>query len=44
MVAPYRAEADFAAYEIRQGIDQTEGDVEWLLRPYMRTSKKRNQL
>lgn len=34
-----------AAYEIRQGtIDQTEGDVEWLLRPYMRTSKKRNQL
>jgi hypothetical protein len=34
-----------AAYEIRQGtIDQTEADVEWLLRPYMRTSKKRNQL
>lgn len=33
------------AYEIRQGtVDQTEADVEWLLRPYMRTSKKRNQL
>jgi U3 small nucleolar ribonucleoprotein protein IMP4 len=32
-------------YEIRQGtVDQTEADVEWLLRPYMRTSKKRNQL
>ncbi|KAK6908950.1 hypothetical protein I203_102956 [Kwoniella mangroviensis CBS 8507] len=32
-------------YEIRQGtIDQTEADVEWLLRPYLRTSKKRNQI
>ncbi|BEI80476.1 hypothetical protein CcaverHIS002_0110050 [Cutaneotrichosporon cavernicola] len=32
-------------YEIRQGtVDQTAADVEWLLRPYMRTSKKRNQL
>ncbi|WWC73460.1 uncharacterized protein I206_107430 [Kwoniella pini CBS 10737] len=32
-------------YEIRQGtVDQTEADVEWLLRPYMRTSKKRNQI
>ncbi|ORY34957.1 putative rRNA primary transcript binding protein [Naematelia encephala] len=32
-------------YEIKQGtIDQTEADVEWLLRPYMRTAKKRNQL
>ncbi|RSH87913.1 snoRNA-binding rRNA-processing protein imp4 [Apiotrichum porosum] len=29
-------------YEIRQGtVDQTEADVEWLLRPYMQTSKKR---
>lgn len=34
-----------SAYEIRQGtIDQTEADVEWLLRPYMRTAKKRNQM
>lgn len=33
------------AYEIRQGtLDQKEADVEWLLRPYLRTSKKRNQL
>lgn len=32
-------------YEIRQGtIEQTEADVEWLLRPYMRTAKKRNQM
>ncbi|KAL7424913.1 snoRNA-binding rRNA-processing protein imp4 [Cryptotrichosporon argae] len=32
-------------YEIRQGtVDQKEADVEWLLRPYMRTAKKRNQL
>ncbi|ORX37964.1 putative rRNA primary transcript binding protein [Kockovaella imperatae] len=32
-------------YEIRQGtIDQAEADVEWLLRPYMRTARKRNQL
>lgn len=34
-----------AAYEIRQGtVDQKEADVEWLLRPYMRTAKKRTQL
>jgi hypothetical protein len=33
------------AYEIRQGtVDQKEADVEWLLRPYMRTAKKRNQI
>ncbi|KAK4685782.1 U3 small nucleolar ribonucleoprotein IMP4, partial [Tremellales sp. Uapishka_1] len=32
-------------YEIKQGtIDQTEADIEWLLRPYMRTAKKRNQM
>ncbi|GFZ50153.1 U3 small nucleolar ribonucleoprotein protein IMP4, partial [Saitozyma sp. JCM 24511] len=32
-------------YEIRQGtIDQVEADVEWLLRPYMRTAKKRTQM
>ncbi|WVN86990.1 uncharacterized protein L203_102165 [Cryptococcus depauperatus CBS 7841] len=31
-------------YEIRQGtVDQIEADVEWLLRPYLRTAKKRNQ-
>ncbi|UOH82321.1 hypothetical protein LQV05_005019 [Cryptococcus neoformans] len=31
-------------FEIRQGtVDQTEADVEWLLRPYLRTAKKRNQ-
>ncbi|KAJ9094938.1 hypothetical protein QFC21_005730 [Naganishia friedmannii] len=31
-------------YEIRLGtVDQTEADVEWLLRPYQRTAKKRNQ-
>lgn len=34
-----------AAYEIRLGTaDQTDADVEWLLRPYQRTAKKRNQL
>jgi U3 small nucleolar ribonucleoprotein protein IMP4 len=34
----------YAAYEIRLGtVDQTEADVEWLLRPYQRTAKKRNQ-
>ncbi|WVR08268.1 hypothetical protein IAU60_005315 [Kwoniella sp. DSM 27419] len=32
-------------YEIRQGtIDQKEADVEWLLRPYLRTAKKRDQM
>ncbi|GAA5863204.1 hypothetical protein JCM5296_005332 [Sporobolomyces johnsonii] len=32
-------------YEIRNGtIEQTEADVEWVLRPYMRTGRKRNQL
>ncbi|CAD6576185.1 MAG: snoRNA-binding rRNA-processing protein imp4 [Cyphobasidiales sp. Tagirdzhanova-0007] len=32
-------------YEIRQGtIEQTEADVEWVLRPYQRTAKKRSQL
>jgi U3 small nucleolar ribonucleoprotein protein IMP4 len=34
-----------AAYEIRQGtIEQTEADIEWVLRPYQRTAKKRSQL
>lgn len=34
-----------AAYEIRNGtIEQQEADVEWVLRPYMRTGRKRNQL
>jgi U3 small nucleolar ribonucleoprotein protein IMP4 len=33
------------AYEIRLGtVDQTEADVEWLLRPYQRTAKKRTEL
>ncbi|GAA5881105.1 hypothetical protein JCM3774_000873 [Rhodotorula dairenensis] len=32
-------------YEIRNGtIEQQEADVEWVLRPYMRTGRKRNQL
>jgi len=32
-------------YEIRQGtIEQSEADVEWVLRPYQRTAKKRTQL
>ncbi|KAI5477254.1 hypothetical protein MNV49_006550 [Pseudohyphozyma bogoriensis] len=32
-------------YEIKQGtIEQTEADVEWALRPYQRTARKRNQL
>ncbi|KDE08964.1 U3 small nucleolar ribonucleoprotein IMP4 [Microbotryum lychnidis-dioicae p1A1 Lamole] len=32
-------------YEIRQGtIEQVEADVEWVLRPYQRTARKRNQL
>ncbi|PWN47810.1 putative IMP4-component of the U3 small nucleolar ribonucleo protein [Violaceomyces palustris] len=32
-------------FEIRQGtLEQSEADVEWVLRPYMNTSKKRNQL
>jgi U3 small nucleolar ribonucleoprotein protein IMP4 len=35
----------FTAYEIRLGtVDQTEADVEWLLRPYQRTAKKRTEL
>lgn len=33
------------AYEIRQGtIENTSSDIEWVLRPYQRTSSKRNQL
>jgi hypothetical protein len=33
------------AYEIRLGtVDQTEADVEWLLRPYQRTARKRNYI
>lgn len=33
------------AYEVRLGtVDQTEADVEWLLRPYQRTAKKRNYI
>lgn len=32
-------------YEIRNGtIEQQEADVEWVLRRYMRTGRKRNQL
>lgn len=32
-------------YEIKQGtLDQTQADTEWVLRPYMNTAKKRNQL
>ncbi|KAN0063232.1 snoRNA-binding rRNA-processing protein imp4 [Thecaphora frezii] len=32
-------------YEIRQGtLEQSEADVEWVLRPYMNTARKRNQL
>lgn len=32
-------------YEIKQGtLDQGEADTEWVLRPYMNTAKKRNQL
>lgn len=35
----------FKAYEIKNGtIEQNEADVEWVLRPYMRTGRKRNQL
>lgn len=43
---PRCSSADRAtAYEIRQGtIEQTEADVEWALRPYQRTARKRNQL
>lgn len=34
-----------SAYEIRLGtVDQTEADVEWLLRPYQRTARKRNYI
>lgn len=32
-------------YEIRQGtLEQTDADVEWVLRPFMNSGKKRNQL
>lgn len=32
-------------YEIRQGtVEQTEADIEWQLRPFMNTARKRNQL
>ena len=34
--------AVFAVYEIKLGtVDQAEVDVEWRLRPYMNTAKKR---
>jgi hypothetical protein len=33
------------AYEIRLGtIEQADADIEWVLRPYQRTARKRNQL
>ncbi|MBW0486414.1 hypothetical protein O181_026129 [Austropuccinia psidii MF-1] len=36
---------DLRPYEIRQGtIEQKEADVEWVLRPYQRTARKRKQL
>jgi U3 small nucleolar ribonucleoprotein protein IMP4 len=36
---------DMRPYEIRQGTaEQAEADVEWQLRPFMNTAKKRNQL
>ncbi|PLW15798.1 hypothetical protein PCANC_17251 [Puccinia coronata f. sp. avenae] len=36
---------DLRAYEIRQGtVEQKEADVEWVLRPYQRTARKRKQL
>ena len=32
-------------YEIKLGtVDQTEADVEWVYRPYQRTTKKRDFL
>jgi len=32
-------------YEIRQGtVEQKDADIEWVLRPYQRTARKRNQL
>ena len=32
-------------YEIRLGtLEQSEADVEWVLRPYMNTARKRSQL
>lgn len=35
----------FSVYEIKLGtVDQNEADVEWRLRPYMNTSKKRKAL
>lgn len=36
---------DLRPYEIRQGtIEQKEADIEWVLRPYQRTARKRQQL
>ncbi|KAH9459957.1 hypothetical protein Pst134EB_008168 [Puccinia striiformis f. sp. tritici] len=36
---------DLRPYEIRQGtIEQKEADLEWVLRPYQRTARKRKQL
>lgn len=36
---------DMQPYEIRLGtLEQAEADVEWVLRPYMNTAKKRSQL
>ena len=36
---------DFLVYEIKLGtVDQAEVDVEWRLRPYMNTAKKRQAL
>ncbi|PKI82727.1 snoRNA-binding rRNA-processing protein imp4 [Malassezia vespertilionis] len=36
---------DMRPYEIRQGtIEQKEADVEWVLRPFMNTARKRSQL
>lgn len=36
---------DMRPYEIRLGtLEQSEADVEWVLRPYMNTARKRKQL
>ncbi|CCV00159.1 unnamed protein product [Malassezia sympodialis ATCC 42132] len=36
---------DMRPYEIRQGtLEQEQADVEWVLRPYMNTARKRSQL
>ncbi|KAA1078993.1 snoRNA-binding rRNA-processing protein imp4 [Puccinia graminis f. sp. tritici] len=36
---------DLRPYEIRQGtVEQKEADLEWVLRPYQRTARKRKQL